>query len=71
MKKGKYPPYPGSNWDYAVRESARQMLQKPNRVICLYCRHQAVKPEDLKHEPDCPAKDENHDRNHRPVGGQG
>lgn len=55
-KTSKYPPYPGSNRDYAVRESARSMLVKPNKAICIYCRRQAVDNASLTHEGDCPAR---------------
>ena len=57
-KPSKYPPYPGSGWDYAVKESDLQALRKPNKVICIYCRHQAVTEDALTHEPDCPARNE-------------
>ncbi len=57
-KKRKYPPYPESNWDYAVKESARQMLRSPNKAICLYCRAQAKTEKEIEHESDCPAKNE-------------
>jgi hypothetical protein len=54
----KYPAYPGSNWDYSIRESARQTLVKPNKAICIYCHAQAKTNKGIKHEHDCPAKDE-------------
>ncbi len=57
VKQSKYPPYPGSNWDYAVKESARSMLVPPSKCICLYCHQQAVKEAQIIHAPDCPAKD--------------
>lgn len=55
-KQSKYPPYPGSGYDYSVVESARQHLRKPNRVICIYCHGQAVTEPDIIHKEDCPAK---------------
>ncbi len=55
-KKTNYPEYPGSAWDYAVRESARYALRKPNKVICIYCHEQGIK--EIEHKEDCPAKDE-------------
>lgn len=57
-QQSKYPPYPGSGYDYSVIESARQMLRKPNKVICIYCRHQSVSEDKLTHESDCPARNE-------------
>lgn len=56
--RSKYPPYPGSGYDYSVVESARQRLEKPNRVICIYCHGQAENEEELEsnHQEDCPAK---------------
>jgi hypothetical protein len=60
-KPSKYVPYPGSNWDYSVRESARQALVKPNKAICLYCHAQAQNNQSIKHATDCPARD-CHDR---------
>ena len=58
--KRRYPQYPDSAWDYSVVESARQALQKPNKVICIYCHGQAISEEALKkkHNHDCPAKEE-------------
>lgn len=59
MKNGKttkYPPYPESNGDYAVKEMARQALRKPNKNICLYCHGQAISEKDITHKDDCPAK---------------
>jgi hypothetical protein len=54
MTKASYPPYPDSNWDYAVRETARMKLEKPNRHICLYCHGQAKNEILIKHNDDCP-----------------
>ena len=54
----KYPPYPATNWDYGAKMAAAQELVPPNRVICTYCRHQAVSQDVLVHAEDCPAKDE-------------
>lgn len=51
-----YPPHPQSNYDAAVRESARQMLRKPNKAICIYCREQAKIEKQIIHKSDCPAK---------------
>jgi hypothetical protein len=56
--KQKYPPYPDTNWDYSAKMAAAQQLIPPNKVICIYCCKQAVKEPQIKHEPDCPAKDE-------------
>ena len=53
--RAKYPPYPDSNWDYSVVESARQDLRNPNKAICIYCRKQALTNDGIEHEPDCPA----------------
>jgi hypothetical protein len=55
-KNRKYPPYPSAAWDYAVQETARQKLRKPNKFICIYCHGQSLQEQDLKHEPDCPAR---------------
>lgn len=55
-QKSKYPPYPSSGWDYAVIHSASTELRKPNKVICIYCRCQALTEDQLKHADDCPAK---------------
>lgn len=55
MTKSKYPPYPGSNWDYAVKHSASMALVRPNKAICIYCHCQAAKENDIQHKPDCPA----------------
>jgi hypothetical protein len=57
-RSGKYPPYPGSNWDYGLKMAAASQLVKPNKVICVYCRQQAVTRDKLVHASDCPAKDE-------------
>ena len=54
VKKSKYPPYPASNRDYAVIESARQQLVKPNKAICIYCRKQAPSENSIIHAGDCP-----------------
>ena len=64
-RKSKYPPYPESGWDYAVKMSAASKLQKPNKCICIYCYGQALTEELLtnKHESDCPARKENVDPN--------
>lgn len=62
-KRDKYPPYPGSGRDYAVRHSAKIALRQPNKVICIYCHAQALSEDELKgkHQPDCPAKDHKED----------
>lgn len=57
-KKSKYPPYPSSSMDYAIRHSAGTELRKLNKVICIYCRHQSKTEQELTHEPDCPARNE-------------
>jgi hypothetical protein len=49
-----YPEYPSASWDYAVIESARQRLIKPNKRICLYCHAQALSEAKIVHEVDCP-----------------
>src|SRR5688572_5156270 len=53
-KTNKYPPYPGSGRDYAVVETARQALRKPNKNICIYCHAQAVTEDAIQHAADCP-----------------
>jgi hypothetical protein len=52
--KKKFPKWGSLAYDYAALESARQMLRKPNKCICLYCRVQAVKESDIRHEEGCP-----------------
>jgi hypothetical protein len=52
----RFPPYPGSNRDYAVRHAAKILLDPPNRSICIYCHAQAPNDSLLKHLGDCPAK---------------
>jgi hypothetical protein len=52
----KYPTYPDSNWDYSIRHSASTQLIKPNKAICIYCREQAMKENQIKHKEDCPAR---------------
>jgi len=59
--KSKYPPFPQSNSDYAIRHSARTQLRKPNKAICIYCRQQALTENTLRHSQDCPAKRESHE----------
>lgn len=56
-----YPPYPGSNWDYACKETARMALRKPNKKICIYCHGQCKADEKIPHKPDCPARNEKDD----------
>lgn len=56
--QSKYPPYPGSGWDYAIRHSASTQLQKPNKAICIYCRMQALDSASITHKPDCPARND-------------
>jgi hypothetical protein len=56
--KSKYPPYPGTNWDYGARMAAGQCLTPPNKSICIYCMAQALTQQEIKHAEDCPAKDE-------------
>jgi len=60
-KLSKYPPYPGSNWDYAVKMSAAALLNPPNKAICIYCCQQAKTDAAINHVSDCPAKDEHQD----------
>lgn len=52
--KPKYPPYPGSNWDYAIKHIASQKLVEPNKSICIYCHAQALTENKLVHLLDCP-----------------
>lgn len=56
--KIKYPPYPDSNWDYAVKHTASTHLVSPNKHICIYCWGQAVESKDIVHLDDCPARNE-------------
>lgn len=56
--QSKYPPYPGSSWDYAVRHTASTLLRKPNKAICIYCHCQAKTNAELVHKSDCPARNE-------------
>ena len=53
-KESKYPPYPGSNWDYGLKMAAAQMLLPSNKCICIYCRQQAKTEKGIKHISDCP-----------------
>jgi hypothetical protein len=57
-KPSKYTPYPGSNWDYSVTETARMALHKPNKSICIYCHGQAATDSAIIHQDDCPARNE-------------
>lgn len=53
-KSNRYPSYPDSNRDAAVKEAARIKLRPPNKNICLYCHAQAVLAENIEHVSDCP-----------------
>jgi hypothetical protein len=56
----KYPDYPDSNWDYAVKETARMALKPGNKRICIYCHAQGKTQEDVRkaHAADCPARND-------------
>jgi hypothetical protein len=56
--KAKYPPYPGSSYDYAVIHYASTLLKKGNKAICIYCHEQAINETKLNHKSDCPAREE-------------
>jgi hypothetical protein len=57
-KASKYPPYPGTNWDYGAKMAAGQCLIPPNKKICIYCRGQCKTGETVPHQPDCPARND-------------
>jgi hypothetical protein len=54
--RSKYPPFPGTNWDYGAKMAAAQQLIPPNRCICIYCHGQALTEAAIIHATDCPAK---------------
>ena len=50
----KYPPYPESGRDHAVKMAAAQVLKDKRNDICIYCHAEARGEHLIAHLPDCP-----------------